>query len=138
MSRFLYYTACLFAIIVLESFPRFLNDVYRPFMLVERLVLITLFLLVAWFFRYSLHSEWRWSILSSMFFVDAIIAVGLALCLFLQLFSGWFVLLSGALILLRAGVFSHLVAERLKHLRSFVFFTCFVLLLAGEILLTLQ
>lgn len=135
MNRGLYYLGCFVAIVVLESLPRFLFEVEHPFMIVERAILLTLFLLVAWFFDYSLHSQWRWSLLSSMFVVDAIAAITLAALLFMQLFSPWFVLVSAIVILVRAGVFSYLVAHRLPQLRSLVFFSSVLLLTVGELVI---
>jgi hypothetical protein len=135
MDRSVYYASCFLALVVLESFPHFISDALRPYMIVEHAVLILVFLAVAWFFHFALHDEWRWSILSSMFFVEAIAAVALTVLLFLQLFSHWFVIGTALVLLIRAGVFSYLAVDRIKTLRSLVFFTCFVLLLAGELVM---
>lgn len=136
MARFWYYLGCFLAAVILESFPKFLFEINQPVLFFERFLMLGLFLLVAWFFKYSLKTPWKWSIVSSMFFVDAALSVGLAVSLFLQFFSPWFMLLSAALLLLRAGVFSYLAADRLPTLKGLVFFTCFVFLVCAEMVLT--
>jgi hypothetical protein len=74
--------------------------------------------------------------LSSMFIVDAAIGVALAILLFFQLFSPIFMLVAALVILVRAGIFSYLVAHRLPHLRGLVFFASMLLLVVGEMVIT--
>jgi hypothetical protein len=136
MERALYYLGCFIAVVVFESLPRFLFEVNQSWAIAERTVLLLLFLFVAWFFHYTVHGRWRWSVLSSMFFVDSIVAVTLAILLFFQLVSPWFFLVALVVVLIRAFIFSYLVSTTLPHLRGLVFATCFILLLAGELVLT--
>jgi hypothetical protein len=136
MERAWYYTACLFAVAVLESIPRFIFEVEQEFFFVERLLLLSVFLVVAWFFHYALHERWHWSVTSGMFVIDAIAAVCFAVLLFLQLFSPWWAFVAVVLIVVRSALFSYLVSHRLTHLRSLVYISCFALLVLGELIIT--
>lgn len=136
MDRFVYHALLLFAIVTLESFPRFWFELSLDFAFVSRAVLLGLFLLVGWFFRVSLGAPWRWSVLSSMFFVDAVVAVALALLLVAQLVMPVFVLFAAVIILGRDALFAYLMADRVPHLRPLVFFACFALLVLGELVIT--
>lgn len=132
----IYYAGCLIAIAVLESFPRFLFEASQQFQVLNRALLIVLFLAGAYFFKHTLRERWKWSVLSSMFFVDALAAVAFAILLFLQLFSVWFAFIAGIIILTRAGIFAYLISDRMQHLRGLVFFTTFLFLVTGELVLT--
>jgi len=136
MEHFWYYLGCFLAVVVMESIPRFIFETLQPVMFLNRLLLLVMFLFAAWFFKKSLHERWKWSIVSGMFFVDAVVTVCLVMSLFLQFFNTWFVLASAILIVARAGIFSYLASDRMPHLKGLVFFTCFVFLVAGELVLT--
>lgn len=133
-----YYVGCFIAAVVLQSFPRFWSDLVMPIRFFERALIIVLYLFIAWFFRKGLHVQWRWSILSSIFYVEAIAATALVLSMFLQLYAGIFVLITFAILFLRAAIYSYLASDRLPQLKGLVFFTCFIFLITAELILTLQ
>ena len=136
MDRFFYYLGCFIAVVLLEALPRFLFEVNMPFLVWERFLLLSFFLITGLFFSYVEHGKWRWGILSSMFFVDAIAVVVFAILLFMQLFSPWFMIITLVVIITRAAIFSYLVSFKLPQFRSLVFFTCLFLLVAGELVMS--
>lgn len=120
----------------MESVPRFLSEIAQPFPFFQRLIVFALFLAGAWFFRRTLHTGWKTSVLSGMFIVEAAATVCFAILLFLQLWSPWWMLLTGFVILARSAIYAYLSAERLPNLRGLVFFTCLFYLVLAEIILT--
>lgn len=135
MSRWLYYTGCFFAAAVLSSLPRFLFETQTPSHVFDRGLLLLIVMLVAWFFSNSLHENWRWSVLSSVFIIETISAVTFAVLLFLQLFSYVFAYVVLLLIFVRILALSYTFTYRFKHLRGLVFFTILFLLVCGELVL---
>ncbi len=133
---FLYYVGCFVALVVLASLPKFIGTTGSSVFLVERAILLMLFIGVAWFFTKALHDEWRWSVLSSLFYVEAISAVACALLLFLQFFHDAFLILTILVLLLRSAVQAYLVSRRVTHLRGLVYFTSLFLLVCGELVLS--
>jgi cation transport ATPase len=127
--------ATFLAIVGLQSIPRFLFELEHALPIVQRAVLLGLFLVVAWFFTVSLHERFRWSMLSGLFLVEMAVGVAMAILLFLQLYSVAFVYAGLLVLLVRAGVYSYIASHRLPHLRGLVFSTTLFLLVLGEIVI---
>ena len=127
--------ATFLAIAALQSIPRFLFEIGQPLPVVQRIVLLGLFLVVAWFFTVSMHEDFQWSILSGLFMVEMATGVAMAIVLFAQLYTVYAIYAGLLVLLIRALVFSYAVSYRLTHLRGLVFCTCAFMLTAGEIII---
>ncbi len=130
-----YLIATFLAIAALESIPRFLFEIGQPIPIVQRIILLGLFLIVAWFFTVSVHEEFQWSILSGLFFLEMATGVAMAIVLFAQLYTPYAVYVGLFVLALRALAFSYAVSHKLTHMRTLVFCTCGFLLIIGEVII---
>jgi hypothetical protein len=130
------HAATFLAIVALQSFPRFAIELTRPMVLVQRLVLMLLFFGVVWFFTHAAHGEMRWSVLSQMFFAEAMITSVLTVFLIGQLLFPALAYVTLAIIIARALFYAYLVSYRLPQLRGLVFGSSAILLTIGEFIIT--
>lgn len=130
------YVGLFLGVAILQSIPRFTSELLEPQMLVQRVVLLALFFSLAWFFTHAVHDTMRWSILARMFYLETVLAAVIAVLLVGQILYPFLAFFTLAALLFRALFYAYIVSEPLGHMRTLVFASCSILLVAGELIIT--